>query len=329
MNILNKQTITVVTASLLWFTAAGTWAAKQAGGGGGHMQRGIDLAQQKQYDAAIAEFTKAIEANPKDPRGYVNRGIAYRASGKTAEAAGDGGTATIRYQTSVADFAKAVQLAPGDQEAYVQLGTTKILQRDFEGAMADLDKAISLKPNDGAAYKVRGFARLRGKDYENAVADLSKAIDLKADPEAYRWRAEAYRDSKRYELAVADYTAILSKSDSNSSDQARLETADMLAKRGYIYALMQQYQNAINDYEAALRLNPKDIDTPQRLQYAQSMLKLQNAPPPTATPAPTPKKPGLITPLNVGIAIAVLIIIAIIWRLVTRGKTEETSGRIR
>jgi hypothetical protein len=38
----------------------------------------------------------------------------------------------------------------------------------------------------------------------------------------------------------------------------------------------------------------------------------------------------LITPLNIGIAIAVLIIIAIIGRLVTRGKAEETSsGRIR
>ncbi len=70
MNILNKQTITIATASLLWFAIVGTGFAKQAGGGAAHMQRGIDLAQQKQYDAAIAEFTKAIEANPKDPRGY-------------------------------------------------------------------------------------------------------------------------------------------------------------------------------------------------------------------------------------------------------------------
>jgi hypothetical protein len=37
----------------------------------------------------------------------------------------------------------------------------------------------------------------------------------------------------------------------------------------------------------------------------------------------------LLTPLNVGIAIAALIIIAVIVRLVTRGKEEPTSGRIR
>ena len=50
--------------------------------------------------------------------------------------------------------------------------------------------------------------------------------------------------------------------------------------------------------------------------------------PPSATPTPTPG-PRLITPLNVGIAIVALIIIAVILRFVTRGKAEETSSRIR
>jgi len=95
---------------------------------------------------------------------------------------------------------------------------------------------------------------------------------------------------------------------------------------------MTQYEKAIADYQAALKLKPDDYDTVQRLQYVQSALAPKNAPAPiatAATPTPTPEKPGLITPLNIGIAIAVLIIIAIIGRLVTRGKAEETSGRIR
>jgi tetratricopeptide (TPR) repeat protein len=134
---------------------------------------------------------------------------------------------------------------------------------------------------------------------------------------------------KQYDLAIQDYTAILSKSDPNSSDQAKLAAADLLAKRGYTYSLMQRYENAINDYKEAMRLNPNDTDTPQRLQYAESMLAAKNAPPPpTPTPTPTPS-PSFITPLNIGIAIAVLLIIAVIVRLATRGKQEPTSGRIR
>ncbi len=68
----------------------------------------------------------------------------------------------------------------------------------------------------------------------------------------------------------------------------------------------------------------------QRLQYAQGMLAARNAPPPTATPIPK-EAPGLFTPLNIGIAIAVLAIIAVVARLATRGKSEgeASSGRIR
>jgi len=100
-------------------------------------------------------------------------------------------------------------------------------------------------------------------------------------------------------------------------------------KRGATYTSLQQYEKAIADYQAALKLKPEDYDTVQRLQYVQGMLAAKNAPPPpSASPTPTPGS-GLMTPLNVGIAIAVLIIIAVIMRFVTRGKAEETSGRIR
>lgn len=77
-----------------------------------------------------------------------------------------------------------------------------------------------------------------------------------------------------------------------------------------------------------MKLNPNDQNTPQRLQYAQGMLAAKNAPQPVATPTPTPG-PGLITPLNIVIAVVVLIGIAVGVRLLTRGKEEPNSSRIR
>jgi hypothetical protein len=96
-----------------------------------------------------------------------------------------------------------------------------------------------------------------------------------------------------------------------------------------------QYEKAIPDYEAALKINPQDNDTFQRLQYAQSMLAKRNAsPPPVASPSasPTPEKPSLlslINPLYIGIGVVALIIIAVVVRLLTRGKPEGTSRMIR
>src|SRR5438034_11259691 len=102
MNMLNKQIITIATASFLSLAAAHiAFTKKPAGGGGNHMQRGIELAQQKHFDEAAAEFTKAIQANPKDTRGYANRGTAYRQGARAAVAAGDSEGASTRYQSEI------------------------------------------------------------------------------------------------------------------------------------------------------------------------------------------------------------------------------------
>src|SRR5262245_56852908 len=114
---LNKQLFTVAIALVFCCAAVQVDAAKQAkqakggGGGGNHIQPGIQLAQEKHYDWAADEFGKAIKDNPKDPRGYANRGTAYRQGARTAIAAGDSEGASIRYQSAVADFAKYIELA--------------------------------------------------------------------------------------------------------------------------------------------------------------------------------------------------------------------------
>jgi tetratricopeptide (TPR) repeat protein len=237
---------------------------------------------------------------------------------------------TGAYEEAIAEFTKAIQLSPNDARIYNDRGLVYHKLNRFPEAMEDFSKAIEIAPKDFAGYSGRGAALVAQNQNDAALVDLNKAVELKADDaQTLRWRAAAYRGLKQYDLAVQDYTAVLSKSDPNSSDQAKLAAADVFAKRGYTYSLAQQYENAIKDYKEAIRLNPNDTETPQRLQYAESMLAAKNAPPPTATPTPTPAAPSFITPLNMGIAIAVLLIIAVIVRLLTRGKQEPASGRIR
>ena len=44
-----------------------------------HNNKGVELAQQHQYEAAINEFNLALKANPKNAKAYVNRGSIFRA----------------------------------------------------------------------------------------------------------------------------------------------------------------------------------------------------------------------------------------------------------
>jgi len=107
MSITKNQFRIAITVAVLTGVFITPCPAKSKGGGD-HTARGVELAQQKQYDAAIAEFTKAIEAAPKDARAYTNRGTAYRASGKLQEA--------------IADFSKAIEVSPNDEMAYRERG---------------------------------------------------------------------------------------------------------------------------------------------------------------------------------------------------------------
>jgi len=60
------------------------------------------------YDQAVADYTKAIELDPKAIDAYIGIGNAYFQKGK--------------YDESLADFKKAVELRPGSAEALTGRG---------------------------------------------------------------------------------------------------------------------------------------------------------------------------------------------------------------
>ncbi|MGE5208229.1 MAG: tetratricopeptide repeat protein, partial [Alphaproteobacteria bacterium] len=130
----NKHLIIAGIMSLLCCAVAqmGDAKPKAKGGGGNHMQRGIELAKQNHFDAAAEEFGKAIKDNPNDPRGYANRGTAYRQGARAAMAAGDQPGASTRYQSAMADFSKAIELAPKDGSLYQERGETEIELKQYD-----------------------------------------------------------------------------------------------------------------------------------------------------------------------------------------------------
>src|SRR5947207_3064472 len=172
---------------------AGTPTKEKAGAGISEYTKGNQLFESKQYEQAVAEFTKAIEANGKQPAFYENRGFAYIALEKGPEAA--------------ADFSKAIELAPKDERAYIGRAQVSLLQKNYDQALADVGKAMELKPVI-VGYKFRGYAEIGLNQWDKAVADFTAAIQKEPnDPQNYDRRAWANRNLKNYDLAIADYTA--------------------------------------------------------------------------------------------------------------------------
>ena len=127
-------------------------------------QRAINRFEEKDFEGAIADFTKAIELNAQQQEFcFYFRGIALYRRGRLDEA--------------IADLSKAISLKQHPR-FYGDRGTLLAQKGDFDSAIADLNKAIELEPKNAKAFGDRGIVHLmRGEDTA-AESDFEKCFEL-------------------------------------------------------------------------------------------------------------------------------------------------------
>ena len=178
---IRMERITFITlmALLPAVSSCGMYGAVPYSGGHSFLQEG-------QYDAAIAEFNKALEINPKSALTYYYRGLAYSHKGL--------------HDVAVADYTRALVLNPDILErssllhlAHYNRGVSYHASGRLDPAVTDFTKAIEIDPKLAEAYAGRGKTRLDKRENKQAVADFNKALEIKpalAD-EIKPWMARA------------------------------------------------------------------------------------------------------------------------------------------
>jgi TonB family protein len=259
--------------------------------------------------AAIAEYTKVLNADANQVKALFGRGVCY--------------VMTKSYEPATNDLEGAVRLVPADDQALYYLG----LAYDFLGrpreAAEHYEKAITANPALGKwaltdcvfidrrqvgkdevrafgenvvkactvsmqtatvdflsplLYLKRGIGnRLRG-DFEHAIQDLENAQRLSPRFGAvqaqlqitYSSRGEVHFDRKEFKEAIADITAAI-----NINPQAPTPFVNRCAV--YLYG-MKDYDQAISDCSAAIRLTPRTATAYAHRGYAYEMKKdIKNA----------------------------------------------------
>lgn len=194
----------------------------------GYNNRGISQRALKKLDLAYADYTKAIELNPKKPEFLVNRANASMDMKKADDA--------------MADYAQAIKLDPNYGPAYAQRGIVYSSQGRTDDALRDFAKSIEVSPTYAEPYYNRGTIYSGKKEFAKAVPDYEKYVSLISDPvyladgymnlgiahfytgnpqkavdaftkvieaqpkwaNGYRARAMVYREMKKNDLADAD-----------------------------------------------------------------------------------------------------------------------------
>jgi tetratricopeptide (TPR) repeat protein len=200
------------------------------------IKRGVVYYDLGQRDKAVADYSRAIELDPKQPFAWNNRANAYLELGRPDKA--------------VADYSRAIELDPTFVIAWHARGDVYRKLGQADKAVADDSRVIELAPDHADAWNNRGTAYLALGQPGKAVADFSKFIEL--DPKnAHAWynRGIAYDRSAQADKAVADYSRAIDLDP---------QYADAWNNRAFVYLNLGQGDKAVADFSKVIDLKPKD-----------------------------------------------------------------------
>ena len=185
--------------------------------------------------------------------------------------------------TSAAEaaFRRATELDPSFAPAHLDLGLAELKQGKLPEAIASIRKSLELDPSSPGAHLFLGIAEYQSNDAERALVDLRQ--ELKQDPknvQALTWLGIVELNSDHPESACEplDRAAELAPTDENVLDY-RVQAHLAAAKQSYsalykldpaswrlhqlnaaIDAQAQDHKGAIEEYQLAIKLAPKEAE---------------------------------------------------------------------
>jgi cytochrome c-type biogenesis protein CcmH/NrfG len=128
--------------------------------------------REQENDCPIADYTKAIEANPHDGTAYLGRGTAHLRA--------------LDFDNAIADLTKLIELEPNQASAYAKRGKAHYEKGEFDRAVADLTKAIEINPKLAIAHSDLGWSYEAIGDEKKAIAHYRKALEIDPSLESAR-----------------------------------------------------------------------------------------------------------------------------------------------
>ncbi|MDJ0744518.1 MAG: DnaJ domain-containing protein [Xenococcaceae cyanobacterium MO_167.B27] len=126
--------------------------------------QGIIKSQKKQYQNAIAEYTKAIQIDPRFIDAYLKRCEMHYKLGD--------------HQKILDDCYQIITINPSVAKAFYYQGRARYSLGYIQGAIDSYSEAIRQEPNYAQAYYYRGIAYRDIKEILRAIEDLQIAGDL-------------------------------------------------------------------------------------------------------------------------------------------------------
>lgn len=185
---------------------------------------------------ALADFDAVLKLKPDDAATHAARGTALALLDK--------------FDDALKSLDKSLELVPRSPFAYIQRARVHAVQENPKEAINDLDKALLIQPDNIQALLLRATMYQQDKKVDKALADVEAV--LKQQPglvAALRIKALLLADANRLDEAIADLEQVR-KGDEQDRD------AELMVQLAILYGLNKQPQKAIEVYSELIKSDP-------------------------------------------------------------------------
>lgn len=258
----------------------------------GYVGRGYLSLQDGHFDAALKDFDKALELEPNNPHALSYKatvlsekseiGDALEALNGAIAADPDNSSSAYtdrgeiwlkkgQYDKAMHDFNKAIEISPLSVGGLYGIGDIWFNQGEFQKAVEVYTQIIEMRPFEVMAYNNRAFTWMELKEFDRCIEDFDMSIGLKPD-DPVEWLNRGNAKSEKLEADIHNARRPDIEDAIRDYDEAiRLnpEFSDAYCNRAISWMTILEYNKSIKDFEKALELNPADEIAKRRLAEAK------------------------------------------------------------
>ena len=220
-----------------------------------HYMRGVDFNNFGKTERAIQEYTEALRVKPDYPPANVNLGLILAEQGKADE--------------SVGHFQRVLEVTPDNAWAHYGMGLVLAQKGDLRVAIRELREAVRLDPSQFMAHCRLGVIYLSLGNVKQAEVEFSDSLKINPRvPLAHAGLAMVLEGQGKFDEAIEHYSQSLKL---NPDAYLHSKLANLYVRQGKI-------AEAAAEFEAAVRLDPRDSSSEYNLAVAYERLgKLDDA----------------------------------------------------
>ncbi len=204
----------------------------------GYARRAGGFVSRKDFQRALADYNRACEMEPGVAKHFTQRGKLYL---------------TMRQPSSaLSDFSQALRLDPNDTEARLERARMHATNRDFAAARDDLAAVDSIVPVRSEIRLNLARAYLQIHDPGAALQQLNQWIPAHSQ----EYNLDEALNSRCWARALLGSELEQALSDCDAALKGK-QTSARYDSRGLVHLRMGSFDKAIDDYNEALRIDPK------------------------------------------------------------------------